>query len=78
MGGCFDEFVVSDEFIGQELKAPYSDRSISLSVISAINDFETCAEILKMFPDFDTICVGHKMTYQCDQMRIMKKQLGKK
>ena len=78
MNNCFDEFVVSDEFVAKELKQRYPECKISLSVISAVNDYETCAEMLALFPDFETICVGHKMTYQYKEMERIKKCFGKK
>lgn len=74
----FDDIVVSDPFIAKVLSEIIPDKTFTTSVISALNEAEVCVEFLKAFPDFETICVGHKLTYNIEEMKRIKSITGKK
>lgn len=74
----FDDIVVSDLFLAKVLKPLMPEKTFTTSVISALNDIDGCIEFLKQFSDFETICVGHKLTYDISEMKNIKEVTGKK
>lgn len=73
-----DDFVVSDEFLGKKLKEKYPKKTISISVINEINSVQECLELMEIFNDFDTICLGHRLTYNIEEIKRIKELTEKK
>lgn len=74
----FDNVVVSDQFLAKVLKPLMPDKTFTTSVIMGLNDVNSCIELLRQFPDFDMICVGHKLTYNREEIELIKRVTGKK